>query len=372
MKKIIVIIIILSFLCFNIKLSANEDLIPNAKSGILIEETSGKVLYEKNSDTSSSPASMTKIMTLLLIFEAIEDEIIEKDDILITSNHAASMGGSEVYLEPGEEISVDELIKCICIASANDCAVLLAEEICGSEKAFVEKMNDRAKELGCKNTNFVDCTGLTEKNHYTTAYDLALIAKELVVNYPDVLNYTNIREDYIRKDTDDPFWLVNTNKMIGKVKYLDGLKTGYTSFSKYCISLHMKKNDMGLISIVFGYENSAIRNQESLELLNYGYNNYKVDYILRKGQIINSMSHILYKNNLDIVVKEDLTVISKKNDNNQYNYSYTYDIVNNMVNLKYFINDKEYTSDCIEFSQQPERKSFLEIIYSVLEYTFIR
>ena len=270
MKRIFSIIGIFTIflLLFNLTVSAEEELglIENAKSGILIEQSTGAILYEKEKDRRLSPASMTKIMTLLLIYEAMENNRFDKNTILTTSEYAASMGGSQVYLEPNEKISVDEAIKCVCVASANDCAVLLAEEVSGSENEFVRRMNEKSKELGCLNTNFSDCTGLTSDNHYTSAYDLAIISKELLNKYPEVNEYTSIQEDYIRKNTSSPFWLVNTNKMIGRVEGLNGLKTGYTSFSGYCITLSMNKDNMDLISVVFGYSNSTTRNVESLAL----------------------------------------------------------------------------------------------------------
>ena len=299
MKKLLLFIpIFLLFLIKPINTKADEvSLIPGAVSGILMEKSTGRVLYEKESARRLPPASMTKIMTLLLIFEQIDQNNLAYDKILKASENASAMGGSQVYLKAGEELSVDEALKCICIASANDCAVMMAEEIAGSEEAFVQNMNNRAKELGCKNTLFSDCAGLSSKNHYSSAYDMAIISKELLVKHPDVLNYTNIKEDYIRKDTSNPFWLVNTNKMIGRVEGLNGLKTGFTSFSGYCITLSMTNGNMDLISVVFGYDKSTTRNQESLALLKYGFSNYKLDTVVKKGEILECKNHILYKNN---------------------------------------------------------------------------
>ena len=270
-KRLFAFIMIFFFSIFNIvDVKANEiSLISGAKSGILIEQTTKEILYEKNKDEKLSPASMTKIMTMILIYEAMENNQFNKNTILTASKTASEMGGSQIYLKVEEKISVDEALKSLAIVSANDCAVLLAEEVAGSEKAFVSKMNQKAKELGCNNTNFNDCTGLSEDNHYTSAYDMSLMASYLLNNYPDVLNYTNIKEDYIRNNTDNPFWLVNTNKLIGRVEGINGLKTGYTSFSGYCITLSMNQNNMNLISVVFGYDSALKRNSESLELLKF-------------------------------------------------------------------------------------------------------
>lgn len=226
MKRMILFILLLTSF-FVVKINGNDDeYIKGSKSGILIEEKTKTILYEKNIHEKLPPASMTKIMTMLLVFEGIANEIINFDTILTTSEEASSMGGTQVYLKVGEKITVHEALKCVAIASANDCAVLLAESISGSEKEFVKKMNSKAKELGANNTFFSDCSGLSDNEHYTTSYDLALISIELVTKYPKVFEYTNIREDYIRKDTESPFWLVNTNKLIGKIDGIYGLKTG--------------------------------------------------------------------------------------------------------------------------------------------------
>ena len=278
-------------------------------AAILYEGNTNKILFNKDMNRRLAPASMTKIMTLVLIYEALETNQITKDKIITIGELATKVEGSKAFLSIGEQISVDELLKCICIASANDAAITMAIEISGSEEEFVKKMNQKVKELDLKNTNFSDCTGLSSKNHYTSAYDLAVISDYLLEKYPDVLNYTNIKEDYIRKDSAKPFWLVNTNKMIGRVKDLDGLKTGYTSFSKYCITLHMNQNNMSLISVVFGYDNATTRNAESLALLRYGSANYKVEKILEKNKVIESIIHILYKDRIDLKIKEDVRVV---------------------------------------------------------------
>lgn len=369
MKRILFMFISI-FLCIatSIDVKANSlDYINGAKSGILMEQSTGKVLYEKDIHNKLSPASMTKIMTLLLIYDSMDNNLFNKNTILVTSEYAASMGGSQVYLKVGEKITVDEAIKCICVASANDCAVLLAEKIAGSEDAFVKLMNERSKKLGCLNTNFSDCTGLTEENHYTTAYDLALISKELLTKYTDVLSYTTIKEDHIRKDTENPFWLVNTNKMIGRVEGLNGLKTGYTSFSGYCITLSMTKNNMSLISVVFGYENSNLRNVESLELLNYGFSTYKLDLIAKKDTILEVKNHILYKNQFSIIIKNDIYYLCKITDKNEYKISHSYNILDNKGNLSVALNNESIISEDIFCKEEPLRKNIFEVMISVLK-----
>lgn len=374
MKKIkyALLMIFFFFIINSFDVKANEvSLIEGAKSGILIEQSTNQILYEKDKDIKLSPASMTKIMTMILIYEAMDNNLFNKSTILTTSQSASDMGGSQVYLKLGEKISVDEALKCLAIVSANDCAVLLAEETCGSEAAFVEKMNQKAVNLGCKNTNFSDCTGLTENNHYTTAYDMSIMASYLLNTYPDVLNYTNIKEDYIRKDTESPFWLVNTNKLIGRVEGLNGLKTGFTSFSGYCITLSMTQNNMSLISVVFGYDTSIKRNSESLELLKYGFSTYKLDLVLSKGTRLKKINHILYKNEIELIVKDDIYHLTKRGDSCNYTYDFTYDTITYNGKLNIYINNNLTYNKDIMLKEEPVKKNIWQIILSVLSECFI-
>lgn len=376
MKKIILAVVILFSLLFSINVKAVTkenpeealNLIEGAKAGILIEQSSKEILYQKEMDRRLSPASMTKIMTLLLIYEAMENNQFNLDTMLTTSETAASMGGSQVYLKVGEKISVDEALKCVCVASANDCAVLLAEEVSGSEEYFVRKMNEKAKSLGCNNTNFSDCTGLTSQNHYTSAYDLAIISAELLTKYPEVIKYTTIKEDYIRKDTSSPFWLVNTNKMIGRVEGLNGLKTGYTSFSGYCITLSMSKDDMNLISVVFGYDSSTKRNSESLELLKYGFSNYKLNKVVAKGDILQIVNHILYKDDIEVIALEDIYHLVKKNQELKYDIKYDFKINKDSCEgtINVYLNDEIVGSGKVGSSGPIKRKNIFEIFASVV------
>lgn len=212
MKKILIFIFLL-FISITTIYAEELDLAPNATSAIMIEASTGEVLYEKNANERLAPASMTKMMSLLLIMEEIEKGNLSLDDIVTSSSNASSMGGSQIFLQPGEKMSVNDLLKGICIASGNDATVAMAEKIAGNESAFVKMMNDKAKELGLKNTNFINPTGLDADNHYSSALDMALIAKELV-KHEKILEYSATYEDYLRKNTDNPFWLVNTNKVI--------------------------------------------------------------------------------------------------------------------------------------------------------------
>lgn len=243
-------------------------------SAILIEASTGQVIYEKNADTVLRPASITKIMTLILIFDAIEAGQIKMTDSVTVSEHAASMGGSQVFLEPGEIQTVETMIKCIAIASANDACVAMGEYICGSEDAFVSKMNERAKGLSMTNTNFVNCCGLDADGHVTTARDVSLMSRELITKYPQIHEISTIWMDTITHVTrrgEKEFTLTNTNKLLKQYEWATGLKTGSTSLAGFCLSATAKRNDIELISVVMAAKTSKERVSDSIKLLNYGY-----------------------------------------------------------------------------------------------------
>ena len=319
MKKII--IIFTTFLLFIGPVFAidgkdNENnslnLAENAKSAILIEASTGEILYEKNSHDKLPMASMTKMMTLLLIMDEISNGNLSWDEKVTASEHAASMGGSQIFLEVGEQMTVEELVKGICIGSGNDAAVAMAERIGGTEDNFVKMMNDKAKALGLNHTNFVNACGLDNDNHYSSAYDMAMIAKELV-KYDKILEYTGTYEDYLRKNTDKSFWLVNTNKLVRYYQGVDGLKTGYTSSALYCITATAKRNGMRLISVVMGEPSSAIRNSETTGMLDYGFNTYQINSVLSKDTVIGTRSVILGQNEkVNIIPKEEVNILNTK------------------------------------------------------------
>ncbi len=252
----------------------------DAKSCVLMESSSGKIIYENNKDEKLSPASITKIMTLVLIFDSIYSGKIKLTDMATTSAYAKSMGGSQVFLEEGEIQSVETLIKCIIIASGNDASVVMAEMIAGSEEAFVELMNKKAKELGMNNTHFVDCCGLTDSDeHYTSAKDVALMSRELITKYPEIYKYSTIWQEKIIHKTkagEKEFVLTNTNKLLKTNQYVKGLKTGSTSKAKYCVSTVAKKDNLELIAVVMAAPDYKTRFNESEKLINYGFANCKV------------------------------------------------------------------------------------------------
>ena len=286
----------------------DEQLDISAPSAILMHP-SGKVLYEKDSAQRMAPASVTKIMTLLLTMEAIDSGHIAYDDIVTASAHAASMTGSGIWLEEGEQFTVDEMIKCVAVASANDCSVALAEYIAGSEPAFVAMMNERALELGMYNTNFVNCCGLEAEGHYTTAADVAIMSCELI-KHEKIFDYTTIWMDTIR---DGEFGLTNTNKLIKTYDGMKGLKTGYTSQAKYCLSAVAEREGMELIAVVLGGETSESRNKDISAMLNYGFAVYSQVEISPDKPLMPVTVELGEKNSVAVkLLYEDPTVIEKK------------------------------------------------------------
>lgn len=321
MKKIGILFLCLLMLPSSIKASTiavdnitTDSLATNAKSAILIEEETGKILYEKNAHEKLAPASMTKIMSMLIIIEAIEKGTISWDEMITVSERASSMGGSQILLETGEQMTVSDLFKGVAVASGNDAVVALAEAVAGTVEEFVVLMNDKVKELGLNDTNFKNPHGLDDANHYSSAYDMVFIARELV-KHGKVLEFTSIYEDYLRKGTSREFWLTNTNKLTRFKAGVDGLKTGYTKEAGYCLTATMKKDNMRLVSTVMGEETSTIRNTEISALLDYGYAKYKMYEVVEKGKTIaNKEIEKGNKKYVDIVTRDSYNVVTEKNN----------------------------------------------------------
>lgn len=302
MKKIVVwLTVLITVMSVIIPVKAEGPEI-EAPCAILTEASTGRVIYEKNADESLHPASITKIMTLLIIFDAIDDGSIAPDDTVTVSEHAASMGGSQVFLEPGETQTVETMIKCIAIASANDACVAMAEHISGSEDAFVQSMNERAEALGMNNTHFVNCCGLDADGHMTTARDVAIMSRELITAHPAIHDYSCIWMDTITHVTrrgESEFVLNNTNKLLKQYEWATGLKTGSTSLAKFCLSATARRNDIELISVIMASPSGKTRVSDSIALLNYGYgicslyhdnNMPSIDVIPIKGGIRSDIS----------------------------------------------------------------------------------
>lgn len=370
MKKIILLIICL----FPLLLKAEElDIAKNSKSAILIEATTKEVIYEKNSDEKLAPASMTKMMTMLLTMEKLSNKEISLDDDVTISKNAANMGGSQIFIEEGTKIKLEDLLKGIGIASANDAAVAVAEYVGTTYDNFVNMMNEKAKELGLQNTNFKNPHGLDEANHYSTARDLSIIAANLV-KYDIILDITSTYEEYI-KIKDENRWLVNTNSLIKNYKGIDGLKTGYTEEAKYCLTATMKRNDMRLISVVMGNETKENRSEDTINLMEYGFSIYNMKQILNKnkklGSIYISKSE---KENYDFYLSEDVNLFIKKDRNSE---KYTYDIKLNELKapiikntsigkliLKY--DDKTYKYDLV-LKEDANKTTYFNLIYKNLK-----
>ena len=269
--------------------SSNNEVNIESKSAILMEGATGKIIYKKNPNERLNPASITKIMTLLLIYENMDSGKIKSSDKVTVSEHAASMGGSQVFLEPNEQQSVETMIKCISIASANDAAVAMAEHIDGSEEAFVNKMNKRAKELGMKDTHFVNCCGLDVEGHYSSAKDVAIMSKELITKHPEIIKYTTTWMDTITHTTrkgESEFGLTNTNKLVRTYKGITGLKTGSTSLAKYCLSATANRNGVDMIAVVMGAPDHKLRFMEASKLLDYGFGKcVKYEHIYKESKL---------------------------------------------------------------------------------------
>lgn len=344
MKKILILLLLFISIPL-VKAEEVEDLAPNAKSAIMIEASTGEILFQKNKDEKLAPASMTKMMSMLLIMEEIENGNLKWDEMITASEKASSMGGSQIFLKVGEKMTVEDLLKGVAIASGNDAVVALAERIAGSEEQFVKRMNTRAKDLGLKNTNFINATGLTADNHYSSAYDMSLIAKELV-KHEKILEFTSTYEDYLRKDTKSPFWLVNTNRLVRFKEGVDGLKTGFTDEAGYCLTATMKKDNMRLITVVMKEENTSKRSADTTKMLDYGFNIYMVQTILDEKTTIEKKKVELGKTlTTEIVPKENITILNKKSDE-QKNITYKTNISKITAPVKK--GDKVGTIDIIE------------------------
>ncbi len=316
MKKFITILLILSLFMPSICKAKDSkiNLVPNSKNAILVEATTGEVLFNKKASEKVSVASLTKMMGLILIFDTIEKGGLSLNDIVTVSENAKGMGGTQLYLDTGEKISVNDLIKGVVMASANDAMVALAERIAGTEEAFVEMMNKKANELGLKTTHFENSVGFDHEEHYSSASDMAKIAMELI-KHEKVFEYSGTYESYIRENTDNKTWVVNTNKLVRFYEGADGLKTGWTENAGSSIAATAKRKDLRLIAIVLGYEKSNIRNQETMALLDYGFNQYDAKKLYSKGDIVGHTT--LDKSSeerIDLVLDNDIIMINKKID----------------------------------------------------------
>lgn len=382
MKKLFVCIISMMVLAFafSTNVSAETQFAPNSKSAILIEATTQRIIFEKEPHLPASPASMTKIMSLILIFEALDNGKITMDDIVTGTEEGKKIGGTTIYLDEGEEMTVKDLIKSVAIGSANDATYALAVYLAGSEAAFVEGMNQKAKALGCENTNFVNSYGFDHPDHYSSAYDIAIMSAYLIKKYPEALNYTSQYEGYVREnDPQNKFWLVNPNKLVKFVKGVDGLKTGRTDNAKFCMSATILKNDVRFIAVVMGCDTSQKRSQDVVGLLNYATSNYDVSSYLKKGDIVTTLEDVLIQpSRYNVVVSEDINILKRKGEEIG---EVTVDVkIDNLKirnleevvgTIDIYYNGKLYKTADLVLSEPAHRSSFFDICLEVLKELFL-
>ena len=338
MKKIVLFLVsMLSFLFPNLNLDkvdgeGDSDQVVNASievtsdAAYLIEYQTGTVLYSKNEDKKLYPASMTTMMGLYLVLDAIENNELSLSDDVVVSSKAASMGGTQIFLQPNEVIKVEDLLKSVAINSANDAICALAETVSGSIESFVELMNKTAKEFGCSNTNFVNPTGFDDPNHYSCAKDMSIIARNLLSFEEKILCYTSKYDDYIRQDSANPFWLVNTNKLVKFYDGCDGLKTGFTQKAGFCLTATAKRNNVRLISVVMKSETKDIRSNDTVKLFNYGFSKLEAIKVYNKDQIIVEHSfNNAEQEKISLYVKEDIYICAEKGIKKE-DFEYTYHI----------------------------------------------
>ena len=325
MKKVWLIICLFLFIP-GVFAETKADLAPNSKSAILLDFDTGKILYSKNDNEVLPPASMTKIMSMLLIMERIDNKTLSLTDEVIISENAASMGGSQVFLQAGETYKVEELLKGIAIASGNDAVVAMAEKVSGSVSDFVALMNEKAKSLGLTNTKFLNPHGLDTEGHVTTARDMAIIARELI-KHTSILKFTSIYEDYLKKSDGSSIWLVNTNKLVRFYDGVDGLKTGFTKNAGYCLTSTAKKNNTRFITVVMGAETSDKRSSDTVNMLNYGFNTYETKILLKSSDSLGKKRVMLSNiEEVDLNLKNDYVKLLKKEEQMpKYSYSITTD-----------------------------------------------
>ncbi len=307
----------------NSNIDSNNSLNLESGSAILIEQESGQILYEHNIHEKLRPASVTKVMSILLIMEAIDSGKISLDDNVPCSEKARSMGGSQIWLNETETLTVNEMLKAICVVSANDAVVAMSEFIAGSEEAFVEKMNARAKELGMNDTCFKNCHGIDEDEHVTSSYDIALMSRELLKNHPSITNYTTIWMDTLRDGKSE---LVNTNKLIRNYKGATGLKTGSTSLALYNLSASATRNSLSLIAVIMKAPSTKIRFSEAQKLLDYGFNNYSYKEFAKKDDIVKSVNVTKgVESNLNAVFETNSGILLKKGQEKDVSQSVSID-----------------------------------------------
>ena len=354
----------------------NNSLMLESGSACLIDQNTGLVLYDHNMHEQLRPASVTKIMSLLLIMEALDSGRISLTDQVPCTEDAAAMGGSQIWLDVRETLTVDEMLKAICVVSANDCVVAMADYLEGSQEAFVAKMNQKAKELGMNDTCFKNCHGIDEDGHVTSSYDIAIMSRELLVNHPSITNYTTIWMDTLR---DGKSSLVNTNKLVRNYSGCTGLKTGSTSLALYNLSASATRNNLSLIAVIMRAPTSAIRFSEAQKLLDYGFNNYSVTSFGNKGDVIKEVQvNKGTSKAINAVLESDAKILTKKSNNNEISQEIILDDVINapiiqgqkLGEIKYSINGSVVMTVNLIADTNVPKLSFLSITQSVISKWF--
>ena len=348
-----------------------EELVESGKSAVLMEVETGRVLYEKNPHEQLEPASMTKMMPMYLILEAIADGRLSWDKEVTVSENAASLGGTQIYLEPGEVMSVRDLFASVAIASANDSVTALGEALSGSEADFIDLMNERAQQFGMTNTVFKNASGLPDEGHMTTAYDMAILAGRLILDFPEVTDFTSLYEDYVREDSDEPFWLVNTNQLVRYVEGVDGLKTGSTDAAGYCLAATAKRGDMRVVAVVMGAERSELRNREVARLIEHAFAQYELHPRLEAGSVVGTQHHILADSRkFDVVTTAPISLLievgahlGEETQEITFNNELTMPIEPGDVvgKMQYLIDGEVYTEVDLTVSELVEKTSFISL-----------
>ena len=366
-KFVMILLVFGALLIANKTVKAEITLASNSKSACLVEPSTLEVLYEKDAHAKRFPASMTKVMSIKIILDHYSKGSFSMDDMVTTSEYASHMGGSQIFLSVNEQMKVSDLLKSVIIASANDACVALADFVAGSEKAFVALMNEEALKMGLKNTHFANATGLPIDNHYTSAYDMAVMSSHLLNLYGDiVLPISSRYEDFVREGTEKQFWLVNTNKLIRFVEGIDGLKTGWTSAAGYCLTATMKKDNMRLVAVCMGCETPQKRNSDIVELLNYGMANYEVVNLFKKGEKIVERENIMSNPNIyHLGVEKDVNLLKKKNCEVP---KVTTKIKEDAMEI--YLDDKLYSEVKLEILEPITKTSFLEIFFNLTKQMF--
>lgn len=367
MVLILSLFVSLIFVNNNTIVKASVTLASNSASACLLEPTTLEVLYEKEAHIRRFPASMTKVMSIKIILDHYKKGSFKMTDMVRASEYASHMGGSQIFLSVNEQMSVNDLLKSVIIASANDACVALAEYVSGSEASFVELMNKEVINMGLKNTHFENATGLPVDNHYTSAYDMAVMSSYLLNEHGDVVLPISSRyEDFVREGTEKQFWLVNTNKLIRYVEGIDGLKTGWTDKAGYCLTATMKKDDMRLIAVSMGCESPKKRNSDIVELLNYGMSNYEIVNLFKKGEVVKELESINKTPNIyHLVVNGDVNVVKKKNAPSK---NVTTEIKDDKMLV--YLDNELYQKVELVIKEPLEKASFLEIFFNLIKQLF--